>query len=56
MAFSVPSAAARDVPTRPWDNDLHPDPRGLAARIARIERHLGLWKKILADIDPPPAP
>jgi hypothetical protein len=27
-----------------WDNDLHPEPRALAARIARIERHLGLHR------------
>lgn len=39
-----------------WDNDLAPDPRSLAARIARIERHLGLDPDQLTswfDLDPP---
>jgi hypothetical protein len=37
-----------------WDNDLQPDPRMLAQRIARIERHLGIGAVTWRDgLDPP---
>jgi hypothetical protein len=42
--------------TAGWDNTLHPDIRDLAARIVRIERHLGLAPDQLAaqfELDPP---
>ena len=51
--FPAPSRTYDLAQSMVWDNDLHPEPRQLAARIARIERHLGLDAHSLMQLDPP---